>query len=384
MAVYDNREELKKILDRYLAGEATPEEIRLLESWDVLLDGRMDAFEGLGPDGKERLRLQMESRLISFIDRHPRKISFKRWFFYAAAVLLALVVVTVYFYRPWKQLHKGTSEVVQTSIVPGGNRAVLTLADGRKIALSEQQEGIVVAADAVTYADGSVVLHPGRKEAIQAEVADNVGATPNGGQYQIVLPDGTKVWLNAASSLSYPAHFKAGRREVKLTGEGYFLVNSRPSAAGNPVPFVVKTDGQEVHVLGTELNVNAYEGSQRVITTLVNGKVRVSANESVSTELKPGEETVLTASGNLKKRQADLRAVTAWRNGIFYFNDTPLNEMLPQIARWYDIDFSYEGDIPHELFTGKMSRKVQLSVLLNFLKNSGIDYRLVGRKLILK
>ncbi|SEM43034.1 FecR family protein [bacterium A37T11] len=384
MAVYDNRDELKKILDRYLAGEATPEEIRLLESWDVLLDGRVDAFAELGPDGKERLRAEMESRLLSFIDRQPQKIFFKRWFYYAAAVLLTTSLVAANFYQPWQKSKPGANKVLQTSIVPGGNKAVLTLADGRKVALNQQQAGIIIAHNVVKYADGSVVFHPGKNEMTQAEEGDNIITTPNGGQYQIVLPDGTKVWLNAASSLSYPAHFKTGRREVKLTGEGYFIVNNRPSAAGNPVPFVVRTNGQEVYVLGTELNVNAYEGSPNVITTLVNGKVRVNTNGKLSAELKPGEETVLAASGDLKKRQADVMAATAWRNGIFYFKDTPLQDMLPQIARWYDIDFSYQGTIPHELFSGKMSRKVQLSVLLTFLANSGIDYKMEGRKLIIK
>ncbi|WP_353196530.1 FecR domain-containing protein [Parapedobacter defluvii] len=262
--------------------------------------------------------------------------------------------------------------------MPGGNRATLTLADGRTITLDEGRTGIVIAGDAITYNDGDAL----------AEVDEKVKltwlelGTPKGGTYQVTLPDGTRVWLNAASTLRYPSRFSDTERLVELTGEAYFSV-TRDSKRS----FKVVSAGQKVEVLGTEFNVSAYSDDPETKTTLVEGKVRLYlANERNQetlekddyVELVPGEQGV-TRGENLSKTHVDTALYTAWKSGYFYFKRTPVEEILRQVARWYDVEIKYEGNIPSETLSGDINRDVSLLGLLAILKQSTINVSLDGR-----
>src|SRR5690606_3776846 len=203
-----------------------------------------------------------------------------------------------------------------------------------------------------------------------------------GGTYQITLSDGTEVWLNAASTLRYPAQFDDAERTVELDGEGYFEV--APSSDGTAWPFRVKTEQQTVEVLGTHFNVAAYSDEEETRTTLVEGAVRVTnlkANET--NRLSPGEQSVLHGD-RTEIRQVNPQTAIAWKQGVFHFDHTPFDQMIKQIDRWYDIEVQYHGRIPNEVFSGKMSKHVNLGVFVDFLKDSGISSRIHGRTLIVE
>lgn len=197
----------------------------------------------------------------------------------------------------------------------------------------------------------------------------NTAATPRGGQYEFILSDGTKVWLNAASSIRFPVAFPKNERKVQVTGEAYFEVASNPNS-----PFFVETQGQTIQVLGTSFNVNAYDDEQSVRTTLLTGSVNVTA-QGISKRLQPGEQARYE-NGNLSIGVADVGNVIAWKNGYFSFKDDDMHSVMRQIARWYNIDVSYEGQIPDRNFSGEISRNVNLSQILEILTFKKIHYRI--------
>lgn len=380
-----NHEEFNALIKEYQAGGLNPEHRALLDKW----------FDTVGTDSGEvwtnvELEQLRDKIMKQVLEDEPNRRSFfrfsRRWLPYAAAVLL-ICLGGIYYYQttipPIESDNVSSSDpLIESSIQPGGNKAMLTLADGRTIALSSDHTGIVVG-DKLMYEDGTALLEQGAdgREVAGSVVEDYQLTTPKGGQYEMTLPDGSRVWLNAASTLKYPSRFVGSVREVELAGEAYFEIAKRTDASG-PVPFIVRTADQEVLVLGTEFNIAAYADEVETRTTLVEGAVMV--RQSVNgitekeTELIPGEESVLTSSG-IKTRKANIASSTAWKSGIFAFDNIPFDQMMKQIARWYDINVVYEGKIPHERFKGKMSRNVDLNVLISFLQDSGIDLRAEGR-----
>jgi len=213
----------------------------------------------------------------------------------------------------------------------------------------------------------------------------NTLTTPRGNQYQIVLPDGSKVWLNAASSITYPTSFTDAERRITMTGEAYFEVAKKERDAGGGtgrVPFIVVVDGTEVEVLGTHFNINAYKEEPALLTTLLEGSVKVSAHGHQQL-IRPGEQTVVTPSGTgigLKK-DVDLDEVVAWKNGYFQFDHADIQTIMRQIARWYDVEISFEGKVPERKFGGDISRDLKLSEVLYGLNLSKIHFRIEGKKL---
>lgn len=305
--------------------------------------------------------------------RSAHRVHFLREWSWAAAIIL-VSSIGAYFLATNKK-NKATTVTTQTvvAIRPGINRALLTIGNARPIDLSDNKTGIVVGA-AITYNDGERIADAG--QILQL-------ATPRGGQYQAVLPDGTKVWLNAASSIRFPAKFAPDKREVEVSGEVYMEV-----AQNNKQPFSVKTGGTWVQVLGTSFNINAYpdEGIQR--TTLISGIVKVLAashSEHPGIILKPGQ-TAITGrdeEGKIKVSNANIDWVLAWKNGFINFESGSFQEVMRQIERWYDIDVKFEGAIAPVRIEGRMDRGVQLSDLMGLLNNFGIRTRLEGRTLIL-
>jgi transmembrane sensor len=249
------------------------------------------------------------------------------WFRYAAAVIiLAATSATIYLLNNQSDDSPKSSEsMVQTDIVPGTNRAVLTVGN-KTIDLSSNKTGIRVG-NSIRYTDGEKIADAGQQLLL---------TTPKGGQYQAVLPDGSKVWLNAASSVKFPSKFTGDTREVEITGEVYLEIvkNSRQ-------PFYVTTGKTTIHVLGTSFNVNAYSDESSIKTTLVEGSVKVKIGERESL-LKPGQQAKITDEITVSDK-VDIDAVMAWKNGRFQFEGAGIEEVMRQIARWYNLEVVYEG-----------------------------------------
>ena len=297
-------------------------------------------------------------------------IKIRKWMPYAAA---AVVVFFIGFFLRYDEEVKKSQPDTPATILPGGNRATLVLADGRSIALRESQSGIIVGEE-LRYTDGSLVLS---KESI-SRIEHLTMKIPKGGTYQVTLPDGTKVWLNSESTLQYPSRFKDTQRVVQLNGEAYFEV-----AKDKKRPFRVATAGQNLEVLGTQFNITAYDNEPAIKTTLVEGSVKISnLRAGIDNTLKPGQQSVIT-DGNTAINEVSIEQFTAWKEGFFSFEETPFDEVLEQLARWYDVDIEYQRK-PNKTFSGKMKRNARLSSVLDFFEGSGISFQLVGRRLIIE
>ncbi|HEY0612173.1 MAG TPA: FecR domain-containing protein, partial [Chitinophaga sp.] len=271
-----------------------------------------------------------------------------------------------------------TSALTRPDAMPGGNKAQLTLADGAIVELDSSRTGSLPAQGNV-----SVLARPGQlvynKTASQvpASVSYNILRTPKGGQYQLVLPDGTKVWLNAASSLRFPTQFTETTRSVDLTGEAYFEV-----AKNAAQPFHVKVEGMDITVLGTSFNIMAYTDENTIKTTLLEGAVKVTKGNEERL-LHPGQQSQLEAGSSIKViNNADIELAVAWKNGFTSFRSADIRTIMRQVMRWYNIEVEYEGEIPQRVFTGDIPRDARLSELLQLLEVSKIHFKMNNDRLV--
>lgn len=270
---------------------------------------------------------------------------------------------------------------------PGTNRAVLTLADGRQINLDSSTNGILASQGnmkVTKLADGQLAYNKTSEEK-PIVPAYNQLSTPRAGQFSLTLPDGSKVWLNNASSLRYPVAFTGSNREVELTGEAYFEI---AKDASHPFRVAVHRGDRSstIEVLGTSFNIMAYEDEAAERTTLVEGSVRF-VHGSTSALLKPNEQSMLDENGSLKTfHHVNVSEITAWKNGYFHFDQASLQSTMRQLARWYDVDVEYAGNIPTREFTGmgKIQRNLPLSTVLQGLENEHLHFTLQGRKLLVR
>lgn len=301
-----------------------------------------------------------------------------RWVWAAASIVLLFGAGTYL----WNA-NKHKTDVIENvaDITPGKKGAVLTLADGSQIVLDSLHNGVIAAQNGaqVLLNEGGLVYDPTGSSS--GAMAFNTVTTPNGREFVLALPDGTKAWLNAASSITYPTIFSGNERLVKITGEAYFEVT-----ANAKLPFIVNINDQtKVQVLGTRFNVNAYNNEPGINTTLLEGSVKVYfGHEHVL--LKPGQQAAISlASGNPRPvsiQTPDLEKVMAWKNGLFNFEKASLEEVMRQLERWYDVEVVYEKEIPKVKLAGEMTKDVTLNGLLLGLTELGIHTRLEGRKLI--
>ena len=381
-----DKEQVKALLIRYAEGRCTPEEAAQVEAWYLRVakqqeDPFVDAdYAHLYAAAHERLM-----QALPGLQSPEKPVRSLKWLPYVAAAVVLVLVSVAYFFRS-HQPHTVESEqtLSASSILPGGNRATLTIAGGQTVQLDSNQAGILMDKGRVVYTDqrsvdGVVLAADDTHEvSIPLELT-----TPKGGTYQITLPDGTIVWLNAASTLTYPSHFNGPQRVVGISGEGYFAV-----AKDSKRPFVVKTEGQAIEVLGTEFNITAYDDEPAVKTTLINGGVRIKptlATTQESVKLNPGEQGVLSGSGRLTTVQVDTNSVTAWKNGRISLTNVSFEELMRQLSRWYNLDIAYEGKVPVLRFEGEMTRDVTLEKVLRFLQDSGLVFALTNdRTLIVK
>lgn len=317
--------------------------------------------------------------------RPVHRMQFLRKWGWAAAAVIVAVGIGAYLYTNDQTKPVEPAVVAQHShIAPGRSGAVLTLADGSQVVLDSLGNGMVA-----TQNGARVILKGGELSYAPAgtatgEITFNTMTTPKGRQFQLTLPDGTRVWLNAASSLRYPTAFTGNERLVAVTGEAYFEV-----ARNNKQPFKVNVNEKAtVEVLGTHFNVNAYDNEAAIQTTLLNGSVRVANSNATqnAVTLKPGQQARLSnqAKANSIKvvDDIDINKVMSWKNGLFNFEGANLGEVMRQIERWYDIEVVYEKGIPNVEFEGKMTKDVPLKDLLTMLDRSDVHFRIENRTLI--
>lgn len=305
----------------------------------------------------------------------------------AAAVLLFAVGTTMFIYH-WKLKNSQYTQIQNKSshkILPGTNKAILTLADGSTIALDSTINGVLAKqgnSNILKLSNGKIAYTQTNRE--NKTVLYNTVTTPRGGEFQIVLPDGTKIWLNAATTLTYPTSFSGKDRKVRLQGEAYFEV-----AKDTSKPFIVNViNREEVEVLGTHFNINSYPNEENIKTTLLEGKVKMSrANESKNNNyfqiLAPGEQSVLSNSNEFALvKDVMVDDVIAWKNGMTSFKSAGLQAIMRQIERWYDIDVVFEGDVSDRKFSGDISRNAGLEDVLKIFEASGIHFTIKGKTLM--
>jgi len=270
---------------------------------------------------------------------------------------------------------------VNPDISPGGNKAVLTLANGQRIILDSIRNGIIVRNESFEIKkteNGQLVYHAFDRNYKNARNGDfNMVSTPRGGEYRITLPDGSKVWLNSATSIKFPGVFKRNIREVELDGEAYFEI-----AKKSAMPFMVRSGSTEIEVLGTHFNVKAYSNQSVMKTTLVEGSVKIIEGKS-SVLLKPGQQARLTGGNLTILNNVDIEEQTAWKNGLFVFKDASVEEVMSQVASWYDLNVTYEGKIPEKYLTGKVSRSVNASEFMNLLSYAGVKFKIKGKDIVI-
>ncbi|MGN6420066.1 MAG: FecR family protein [Pseudobacter sp.] len=385
-----------QLLDKYLTQTITAEEQQLffelvqskkyLQELEAVIDQALcDAAFDVAED--PLLREKLFDQILQQRETPVRRIPlYRRWGW--AAALLVLLGGSIYFFTTTGKNEK--NNIVQDQhnkkdILPGTNRAMLTLSDGTVITLDSAANGAIAQqgnASVVKLANGE--LRYETNGVAQHKVMMNTMVTPKGGQYQLTLPDGTKIWLNAASSITYPAVFAGNERSIKVSGEVYMEI-----AKDARRPFLVDVDGRStVQVLGTSFNINSYTDEGIIRTTLVEGSVKVKAAHSRRNQqavtLKPGQQAVITSnSDEIRLQPANIDQVLAWKNGFINFESGSFQEVMRQIERWYDIDVKFEGAKPPVSIEGRMDRGVKLSDLMGLLNNFGIHARLEGRTLIL-
>ncbi|GEP97137.1 FecR family protein [Chitinophaga cymbidii] len=293
----------------------------------------------------------------------------------AAAVVLVVAAAGYFLLRePVKQPAAGTVVEVTADIAPGTSKAVLTLADGTTIMLDSTGNQILAQGGTAIRQHGGALQYDA--SAGGETIGYNILSTPRGGQFHILLPDGTGVWLNTLSSLRYPTAFTGKERRVAVTGEAYFEV-----AKDAARPFIVQVDDQsELIVLGTSFNVNAYKDEEATKTTLLEGSIKIVKGGRHAI-LSPGQQAQLGKSGAIQVRETNTARAVAWKHGVFNFENASLPEVMRQLARWYDIEVAFATDAPRIEFVGEISRSTSLKGVLKGLEKTGVRFRLEGRKL---
>lgn len=416
-----DNDQLKISLQRYLNNAYSWDDFKIIQDHFQNEDDRVLLYDWIG----ETLEQETEPELQESIDRilratdqdifqnlgqskrHRSTFAFRRarasYRNIAAAVALFLGISLGCWsiYQNYIGSEPYFSSALRHDITPGGNRATLTLPNGTHIELEEGKSGITIEAGQIKYNDGGVLPIPGQLNGAAGDLTIHDGdilpflslSTPNGGQYRITLPDGSKVWLNAASTLKYPINFSGSERRVELDGEAYFEVASRtagksdPDQQVSPYPFIVVSGRQETTVLGTRFNIHAYPDESSVQTTVLEGSVRVSdrADPAFRATLTAGQQSIVSKD-DIQVISADPSYATAWKEGYFRFDDEPLESIMKTTARWYDVEVVFEdSSLKSKKFVGTVTRHTNVSTLLALLsKSADIHFELTGKRITIR
>lgn len=383
--------ELIQLLKKYNAGLCTPEEKSRLEQWYLSFEWSKHpefpatVMQDFKDTAWNNLQATIDNQSIQTNPLGTRHKPVRRWWYYSAAASI-LIVISISLYLYWDNKSQknpaitGTGEnISQLSGLPGTSKASLEMGDGSVITLDS------MAVRELTTDDGTIInkqhgtITYKNNTETTGKVAYNTLRIPRGGEYELVLPDGSKVWMNAASSLKFPTRFTGKERIVYLTGEAYFEV-----AKNSRQPFKVMVEKEmEVQVIGTHFNVMAYADETAIKTTLAEGKVNIRTHTS-TTSLLPAEQAVLKrASRETEVKKVDVDKEIAWKNGMIEFHDDDLPSIMRQLSRWYDVDVSFESEIPAATYSGSIPRKAILPDVMRILSIAGIKYKLNNKQLII-
>lgn len=402
---------IKEIARKFLSGEATEQELSLLHQWYDRWEDDESIVEA-GTESPDLIESRMLSRLLDQIRQkqsNPAELvalPVRKWWKLAVAAAVIIALGASLFI--WKQQFSSKKDAGQlamndTSAVirPGIDKALLVLDNGKELVLDDQATGIITQQGNTTITNQHGQLSYVGAASQQGNIYYNTVKTGRGNQYQLLLPDGTKVWLNASSSIRFATTFSEQERIVELTGEGYFEV-----AKDRKRPFKVmlpKNIGEEatnaVEVLGTNFNIMAYQDEAGIKTTLLEGSVKVGSHSSTPTQgtasstiLKPGQQAIMPfvneqsgklTDNNIRVTQADVDEAVAWKDGYFRFTDAPITAVMRQAARWYDVEVVYNGNVQQEVFSGSIPRTANIMQLIKILElTKTVKIRIEGRKLI--
>jgi len=387
MAAKFTKAYLKELAYKWEKGTLTEEERANFEQWYLDHDDETAELPA-NYDGEDVIRDRLFSRLEDHMNISRlvtgRGKGFRTRWIAAASILLVLFGIGAYTYVKNTVDDKQQAVMAGNDINPGGNKAILTLANGQEINLDGATDGELAEEGGVKVsktADGQIIYklasnhHP--NQGTSEEIAYNTIRTPKGGQYKIILPDSSCVWLNAASFLKYPTNFGENNRTVELNGEAYFEISPDKHR-----PFLVKSSGQLTKVLGTQFNISAYSDEDVVKTTLVQGAVSVTqssegGNErnSKPTVLLPGEQSTMR-KGKTSVAKVDINQYIGWKRGVFYFDETKLTDAMKQLSRWYDVEVVYESEVPDTYFYGEINRNKTLLTALAILQEGGVSFKI--------
>lgn len=392
----ENKQQLIQLVTKFMNGQATPEERAFLGKYYQYLDQHGTGPAELSASERQAREDKMLDGIFREIERQDgsrsRVVRIRRTAGIAAAVAALVAVAAVLYFQGPRSAPGMAEKVVATpeshaDVLPGGAKAVLTLSNGRRVVLDSARNGALATqgnSHVVKLSNGQMAYEPAEAEQDgsggNAAVAYNTLTTPRGGSYQLTLPDGSRVWLNSASSLRFPVAFTGGERRVTLEGEAYFEVTKNRLH-----PFIVQTHGIEIKDLGTRFNVMAYGDEPDIRTTLVEGAVQV-ANGLKNVLLKPGQQAIVgeNAGGKIMVAPADTDAAVAWKAGYFSFHHTNIYEIMRQISRWYDVNVSYADSLDVSL-NGHISRGVNASEVFRTLELTGeLTFTIEGRRVIVR
>ena len=390
-----NTVHFRELTEKYLTNRLTSEERKELaqlinqpeyqDELETIYDEVFSAYDDSEVPSANRTNHFIKRLKVKMLEASVNETAVvpgKRKFYYilrwaAAAVFISFLVVGTDFFMMLKKKEVpvllSQAERFKNDVAPGQKGAILTLSNGKKIVLDSAGNGALTK-------DGNVAIFKKNGEVVYkgvtAENLYNTMTTPKGRQYQVVLSDGTKVWLNAASSIHYPLVFTGNDRVVEITGEVYFEVAHRTSQL-----FKVKLpDGSEVQVLGTHFNINSYNDEDKIQTTLLQGSVKIVKSQ-MTRLLIPGQQAKLNKNGSIEIAQPNLEQVMAWKDGLFMFSHTDLKVIMRQLSRWYDVNIVYEGKVPEQFYDGDIPQDVNISSVLSGLEYTGAHFKIEGRKI---
>jgi len=383
-------------LEKFSENRHTEQEHKLFIKWleslpdeevAALLEQYGDFFKNLPdhePVNHPELLAKIEARLDEMENEDAQyhsiqpKTTFKKLIAIAASILL-LITAGIVFRNSLIKEQTVASNAKVNKIIPGGNKAILTLANGSQIVLESAKNGVLANQQNSIVnktADGKLVYDASQKQQRGTEVSGyNTISTPNGGQYQVVLPDGTMVWLNAASSLKFPVAFTGKERNVELTGEGYFEV-----AKNKAMPFRVTVNHSTVEVLGTHFNIMGYADEKSTNTTLLEGSVKIISGNNQKL-IVPGEQA--RVNGAIEVAKVNAAQAVEWKNGNFNFSHENIETIMRKVARWYNVSVQYQGAITNEGFVGTVPRSENITEVLNALELTGlVHFKIIERRVI--
>jgi len=372
MATKYDRRYLEKLAKKVINGRATNSEKLFLDEYYNAFNKEPDISSTTTQSDLSNLKNEINDSLHQYIDGQS-KLAIPVYRLRSVRIAAAASIILALSVGSYFLLHKQQSQQIaynKNDILPGRNQAVLTIDNGEKIILTSAKNGQLALQGSIAIkktADGQVVYNTDQSITAENKVIYNTMATPRGGQYHLTLADGTNVWLDAASSITYPVAFTGSARKVAITGQVYFEVVHNAAK-----PFKVTVKGQTIEDLGTHFNINAYDDEAALKTTLLEGSVKVYENGQTAI-LKPGQQSLTEAgSTSIKVKNIDVEEVTAWKDGYFDLNKANLESIMRQVSRWYDVDVIYSDEsLKTRVFGGTVSRFKNLSQLLEKLELTG-------------